>query len=440
MEKNIVEYRPSGKTSRFGCYVFLTKSMMGAGMLQLSSVCLAYGWVLGIGLCMFAALMTIVALVFNAQLAKDHPGQIISFYTVSKHISPGVCWLIDIACILDCFGASVGYIQVTGMMMSQILLQLTDWNMDALALGRYVELIMIVILAPFCFVKGISKTAILSAVGLACISYVSFIPLLYVGSGSNMDVVTPIWPDSFWGSMRKLPVYFFAFSCMQNLFTVVNDIDVFTTKRVNLVCSSAVLTGLLIYLVVMLVPFATFGNLTKMVFLDNYDKNAVPIQIAFIATAIQVSIGYVLVIHPTRQSVLSLWYREEEPERRKEVRLRVIITTVLIIASLGIALLTNSLDTVTEITGLMGANTYCFTAPSYMFYLRYHPKYYKEYEALSVSVNPDAAVYSGNTKSQTATTPHRGLWLLSIACLVVSAILYPVCLSAIIYGMVTTGS
>lgn len=432
MEKNIEEPYRSGKTSQFGCYVFLTKSMMGAGMLQLSSVCLAYGWVLGIGLCIFAALMTIVALVFNSQLARDHPGQLISFYTVSKHISPGVCWLIDIACILDCFGASVGYIQVTGMMMSQILLQLTNWDIHVLTLGRYVELVMIAVLAPFCFVKGISKTAILSAVGLACITYVSFIPLVYINSAGSSDVVTPVWPDSFWGSMRKLPVYFFAFSCMQNLFTVVNDIDVFTTKRVNFVCSTAVLTGLGIYLVVMLVPFATFGTLTETVFLDNYPKDSLPIQVAFIATAIQVSIGYVLVIHPTRQSVLSLWYREEEPERKTELRLRVIITLVLVIASLGIALLTNSLDTVTEITGLMGANTYCFTAPSYMFYLRYHPKKYKDYDALSVCVNPDASVYNES--------PHRKLWYLSIACLVVSAILYPVCLTAIIYGMVTTGS
>lgn len=424
------------KTSQFGCYVFLTKSIMGAGMLQLSSVCLAYGWVLGIGLCIFASLMTIVALIFNAQLAKDHPGKMISFYTVSKHISPGVCWLIDIACALDCFGACVGYIQVTGMTVSQILLQLfPSWSIEALTLGRYVELIMIAALAPFCFSKGISKTAVLSAIGLACITYVSFIPLLYIGTGAP-DVVTPVWPESFWGSMRKLPVYFFAFSCMQNLFTVVNDIDVFTTKRVNIVFTSAVLTGLCIYLVVMLVPFATFGKATQVVFLDNYDKESIPVQIAFIATAIQVSIGYVLVLHPTRQSVLSLWHREVEPQRKNEVRVRIIITAVLIVSSLGIALLTNSLETVTEITGLLGANTYCFTAPSYMFFLRYHPKYFKDYDALSLSVNPDAPVYLHTKES----SPHRALWHLSIWCLVISAFLYPVCLSAIIFGMVTTGS
>lgn len=322
------------------------------------------------------------------------------------------------------------------MTVSQILLQLfPSWSIEALTLGRYVELIMIAALAPFCFSKGISKTAVLSAIGLACITYVSFIPLLYIGTGAP-DVVTPVWPESFWGSMRKLPVYFFAFSCMQNLFTVVNDIDVFTTKRVNIVFTSAVLTGLCIYLVVMLVPFATFGKATQVVFLDNYDKESIPVQIAFIATAIQVSIGYVLVLHPTRQSVLSLWHREVEPQRKNEVRVRIIITAVLIVSSLGIALLTNSLETVTEITGLLGANTYCFTAPSYMFFLRYHPKYFKDYDALSLSVNPDAPVYLHTKES----SPHRALWHLSIWCLVISAFLYPVCLSAIIHGIVTTGS
>ena len=417
------------KAGLFGCYVFLTKSMMGAGMLQLASVCAAYGWILGIGLCIFAALMTIVALMFNCQLAKDHPGPIISFYTVSKHISPGICWLIDIACILDCFGACVGYVQTTGMMMSATLLQLTGWSITQSSLELYIKIIMVAILGPFCFARGISQGAILSAVGLACIAYVCAMPLVYCFQTAD-DVVTPLWPSSFMGSLARLPVFFFAFSCMQNLFSVVNDIDNFTVKRVNTVCISAVSTGLVIYLVVMCVPFAAYGVKTATIFLENYPQDQVPIQIALIATAIQVSIGYVLVLHPTRQSVLSLWYREEEPEARRERKLRYIITGILILGTLGIALLTNSLDTVTEFTGLLGANTYCFTAPSYMFYMRYHPKYYKQYDESGRSV-------AGNLAVTYTESPHKALWYLSIGCLILSAILYPLCLSAIIYALAT---
>jgi len=417
------------KAGLFGCYVFLTKSMMGAGMLQLASVCAAYGWILGIGLCIFAALMTIVALMFNCQLAKDHPGPIISFYTVSKHISPGICWLIDIACILDCFGACVGYVQTTGMMMSATLLQLTGWSITQSSLELYIKIIMVAILGPFCFARGISQGAILSAVGLACIAYVCAIPLAYCYQTGD-DVVTPLWPSSFMGSLARLPVFFFAFSCMQNLFSVVNDIDHFTVKRVNTVCIGAVSTGLLIYLVVMCVPFAAYGTKTATIFLENYPQDQVPIQIALIATAIQVSIGYVLVLHPTRQSVLSLWYREEEPEARRERKLRYIITGILILGTLGIALLTNSLDTVTEFTGLLGANTYCFTAPSYMFFRRYHPKYYKDYDEASRSV-------AGNLAVTYTKSPHKSLWYLSIGCLILSAILYPLCLTAIIYALAT---
>ena len=393
------------KTSLFGCYVFLTKSMMGIGMLQLASVCAAYGWVLGIGLCVFAAGMTVVALMFNCQLAKDHPGSVISFYTVSKHISPSMCWLIDIACILDCFGASVGYVQTTGLMMTDLLLQVTDWTIAPDVLCRYIQLIMIAVLGPFCFLKGISKTAILSAIGLACIAYICVIPMVY--SAKQPGTITPLWPESFMGSMAKLSIYFFAFSCMQNLFTVVNDIENFTVRRVNAVCVSAVSTGLLVYLIVMIIPFAAFGTMTQTIFLANYNPETLAIQIAFFATVVQVSIGYVLALHPTRQCILSLWYREAEPEAAREQRLRFMITGALVVGTLGIALLTDNLDAVTAFTGLIGANTYCFTAPSYMFYLRY--KYSKD---------------------------HRVMWILSIACLALSAVLYPVCLTAIIYEMI----
>ena len=400
------------KTSWVGTYGFLTKSMLGAGMLQLASVCAAYGWVLGIFLCVFAALMTIVALFFNAQLAKDHPGKVISFYTVSKHVSPAACWIIDIACILDCFGASISYIQTTGMMLSTTLLQITDWDLSKATLSLYIKLVMVAVLAPFCFLRGISHASILSYIGIACISYVCIMPFLYISEASE-TIVTPIWPDSFMGSMRKLPVYFFAFSCMQNLFTVVNEIENFTVRRVQTVCASAVTTGLFLYIVVMLVPFATFGSAVKDVFLESYQPDRLPVQTAYILTALQVSIGYVLVIHPTRQSILSLWYREAEPAEQQERKLRLIITGILVVLTVGVALLTDNISTVTELTGLYGANTYCFTAPSYMFYKRYHPKNFKE------------------------AAPHQGMWYLSIACLAISALIYPVCTAAIIYGIVS---
>jgi amino acid permease len=373
--------------------------------------------------------MTIVALMFNSQLAKDHPGAIISFYTVSKHISPGICWLIDIACVLDCFGACVGYVQTTGMMLSKTLLELTSWTVSQNTLSLYIKLIMVAILGPFCFSRGISQGAILSAIGLACIGYVCVMPLVYIAD-SPENVITPLLPSSFMGSLARLPVFFFAFSCMQNLFSVVNDIDNFTVKRVNTVCVSAVSTGLVIYLIVMCVPFAAYGINTKMVFLDNYPQDKVPIQIALIATAIQVSIGYVLVLHPTRQSVLSLWYRETEPEARTEKKLRYIVTGILIVGTLGLALLTNDLDIVTSFTGLLGANTYCFTAPSYMFFLRYHPKHYAKYDAIGESVMGNMAVTYTNAT-------YRRLWYLSIGCLALSAILYPLCLVAIIYELAT---
>ena len=214
---------------------------------------------------------------------------------------------------------------------------------------------------------------------------------------------------------------------MQNLFTVVNEIENFTVRRVRTVCASAVSTGLVLYLVVMLVPFAAYGTGVADIFLKSYDVTKLPVQIAFILTAIQVSIGYVLVIHPTRQSILSLWYRGSEPSEKHERRLRVIITAILIMGTLGVALLYDGIGTVTEITGLYGANTYCFTAPSYMFYKRYHPRNFSEAERKETK----ESIENNNIE------PHMKLWYLSIGCLVISALIYPVCTAAIIYGMVS---
>jgi amino acid permease len=282
----------------------------------------------------------------------------------------------------------------------------------------YIKLVMVAALAPVCFLRGISHASILSYIGIACIVYVCALPFMYLGERPE-TVVTRMWPVSFMGSMRKLPVFFFAFSCMQNLFTVVNEIENFTVERVQSVCASAVSTGLVLYLVVMIVPFYAYGVDVQSIFLASYNPDKVPVQVAYILTAVQVSIGYVLVIHPTRQSILSLWYREEEPAEAHERKLRYIITAILVAATVGIALLTNDIGTVTEFTGLFGANTYCFTAPSYMFYKRYHPR--------NVANKP-----RGDNIQL-----HMRMWYLSIACLVVSALIYPVCTAAILYGIIS---
>jgi amino acid permease len=296
---------------------------------------------------------------------------------------------------------------------------MTGWNVSKDSLLLYIKIATAVALAPFCFLRGISHASILSYIGIACITYVCIMPFFYISDAPDAMNI-PVWPNSFMGSMRKLPVYFFAFSCMQNLFTVVTEIENFTVRRVQTVCASAVSTGLVLYLVVMLVPFFCFGSTVADVFLWSYPPTKIPVQLAYILTALQVSIGYVLVIHPTRQSILSLWYREAEPAESQERKFRIIITLILVVLTMGIALVTNSISTVTELTGLYGANTYCFTAPSYMFYKRYHPRNFKE----------DGQSVDGITK-------HMKLWYLSIACLVISALIYPVCTAAIIYGIVS---
>jgi amino acid permease len=114
-------------------------------------------------------------------------------------------------------------------------------------------------------------------------------------------------------------------------------------------------------------PYITYGKSVKSNFLENVESTGWWATLARIAAALQVSIGFVLVIHPTRNSIMGMMYRGGSPADKDEFKIRMIVTTISIVLSVGVALLVNKLSDPLDIAGLFGANTMCFAVPSYLF-------------------------------------------------------------------------
>lgn len=389
-------------------YSVLTKSMLGSGLFFMAYACAKFG-IIAAGIMIFVAgAVTWVSLRALSELAIEFKSDDPSFYSISMRIIPGLKWAIDIAVILSCFGAATGYVITAGDLLSKGLINIIKWDSKSFSVDStkiVIQSIMILSLAGLGFMREISGTKYANLFGLTSLFYIVVTTFVY----SDMSMASPdlLYMENFLSAMGTFPTFIFAFACQMNVFQIANELKNPTVKRMDVITMSSTLTGLIIYLPIMIFPVLTFGKDVSENYLNSLDSHKIPVQIAYILAALSVSISYVLQIHPLRRSILSMYYRDRKPGAAEERRNRIIVVSIVMLATFGVAVGVRKIDIVTNFTGLLGGNTMGFVMPS-LLYLRYYGI-------------------------------RRNVFSIMVACvLVFSLLLYPLCLTGIIYDIVKT--
>lgn len=73
-------------------------------------------------------------------------------------------------------------------------------------------------------------------------------------------------------TLKNLSIFVFSFTCHQNVFTIVNELKKPTQQRVDTVFVFSIGCALLLYLVVSIEGYATYGNYVKGNILLNYPQ------------------------------------------------------------------------------------------------------------------------------------------------------------------------
>ena len=388
-------------------YSILTKSMIGSGLFVMAYGCFKFGIVMATIMLAIASLITWISLRTLSVLAIDYIHEQPSFYSISEKLIPKYKWVIDVSVILNCLGASTGYVITAGDLLSIGLYNMFQWQGASFPMSstkKIIQATMIVSLAPLCLMKEMSGTKIANLIGLTCLLYIVITTFVYCDLHSMSTDL--LYMDNFLTAIGSFPTFIFAFACQMNVFQIANELKNPTVKRMNVISLSSTLTGLIIYIPIMILPFLTFGNSIEPNYLTNLGKDKIPVQIAYILAAVSVSISYVLQVHPLRRSILSLYYGSRTPAKTEEKRNRYIVVSAILLVTFGIAVGLDKIDVVTNFTGLLGGNTMCFLMPSILYLRRYGFK----------------------------TDPFS---ILVMAVGAFSIILYPLCLTGIIYDMVS---
>jgi amino acid permease len=316
------------------CVLNLANTIIGAGMLGLPGAFAGTGYVGGSLLTVAGALCSANGLVLLSKAAQQAGHMPSSFYTVAHAAVPHYTILIDLAVALKCFGVATGYlITVSDCMvkaLDHILVQEQvpeEENEPDDALIRLVPPLWITVLLsrqfwvmgavmavlPVSFYRTLDDLKKASALALVFVLFLAFGIVAYAHGWA--DPCLDLDEQSCRGSVvaftdlattaSKLPIFVFAFTCHQNIFPVVNELQQRTQNKINLIIVASIGLALVLFYTVALQGYQTFGSKTRGDVVLNYPETAHVTWLRF-CIAIMLALHYPLQLDPARRCIKSL--------------------------------------------------------------------------------------------------------------------------------------
>lgn len=370
------------------------------------------GIVLGIIVIVWAGATAAFGLYLQTRCAAYLERGSSSFFALSQITYPNAAIIFDAAIAIKCFGVGVSYLIIIGDLMPGVVLGFTsEEGLAHFLLDRHfwVTAFMLVCI-PLSYLRRLDSLKYTSIVALISISYLVVLVVYHFCAQDTLPdghYTTPLriftWKSPV-AALSALPVIVFAYTCHQNMFSVLNEIADNSHFRTTSVVGVSIGSAASIYVLVAITGYLSFGNEVGGNIVAQYAPSA-SATIGRAAIVVLVMFSYPLQVHPCRASVdavlkwrpsasfkqrlsrsatpstSSLGVPSSSPpgdtpllptgKKRKieisETRFA-IITTVIIILSYIVAMTVSSLEAVLAYVGSTGSTSISFILPGLFYY------------------------------------------------------------------------
>jgi len=297
------------------CYINLSSTVLGAGILGVPFAFSKAGWILGTIFLVSGAVFSGVGLHLLSLCAVELSlsSSTTSFYSVAEKSIPGYSFLIDLIIALKCFGISIAYLIVIGDSLPKAMEQISA---PIYLTKRSTCLVLSFLLyGPISYFPTLDALKITSLISGLMIIYLTLLIFCYslginnLNPCNQLENITHCLGNSSlfefnFDTLKMVPIFFFGFSCQQNTFTIVNELKNPTQKRINSVFLASMSTAFVIYSTVCFAGYKTFGNNVTADILKMYPENTLT-TISRIMLSIIVAFHYPLQLNPARKCILS---------------------------------------------------------------------------------------------------------------------------------------
>ncbi|QIW95566.1 hypothetical protein AMS68_001084 [Peltaster fructicola] len=353
------------------------------------------GIVLGVIVILWSGLTAGFGLYLQTLCARYLDRGAASFFALSQLTYPNAAVLFDAAIAIKCFGVGVSYLIIIGDLMPGVVKGFGDAGDATYLIDRHfwITAFMLVVI-PLSFLRRLDSLKYTSIVALVSIAYLVVLVVYHFASGdtlSDRGQVHVVGAQGVVAVLASFPVIVFAYTCHQNMFSILNEIRDNSPFRTTAVVTSSIGTAASIYILVAITGYLSYGDNVLGNIIAQY-KPSVASTVGRAAIVVLVMFSYPLQVHPCRASVdaVSKWRparRQElsppassptrpssnklpsrgKPEDMSELRFA-IITTVIIILSYIVAMTVNSLDKVLAFVGSTGSTSISFILPGLFYY------------------------------------------------------------------------
>ncbi|RYG63146.1 hypothetical protein EON64_16515 [archaeon] len=376
------------ESSIAACYFALANTIMGAGTLGLPFAVSNTGYVLGSVLLCVSGLASSFALhcLSLCALKLPYPS---SFYRVASTALPHSEKLIDLAVILKCFGVATSYLIVIGGLMPDAMKDIygsSEGNAKSVFESRLLWVsVGFVMVTPLSFFQQLGALRYTSFFSILFLLFLALLVVLFAAKVSGMDPCqdtddnevctgSRVNAQLTLESMRVFSIFIFGFTCHQNMFTIVNELQAVSIARCNRVILYAIGTALTVYLVIANCGYYTYGDQVESNILQSYPKLPV-VSLARIFVSLLVCFTYPLQCNPARRCVMTLLAdvlrdKDKEPEELQHaVMVRyTAVTTVFLGLSFVIALSVEDLGLMLSLVGATGSTLVSYILPGFCYY------------------------------------------------------------------------
>lgn len=391
----------------------LLNTIVGAGILAMPYGLRCNGLVFGAFLVVWSALTSAFGLYLQNKVAKvagaNGP---VSYFSLCQMTYPQLLVIFDAAIAIKCFGVGISYLVVIGDLMPKILdsLGAGAWAHDR---NLWISVFVVFLVAPLSYLRLLALLRYLGAVALFSVLYLVCLVVEHWVRDKTDRVVDMVGPLSWRQTLASFPMFVFAYTCHQNMFSIVNELQPGAagsrTRQANRVIRNAVVVSCSVYLVVGVLGYLTFGRAVNPNIVTMYPRDSVTSLVGRMCIVVMVSMAFPLQCHPCRASVNNIYHtffpdaaQAEDaaallgdslpqddgedshgapavllPPRRFRV-----ITTAIVVAAYAVALCVTSLAKVLAFVGSTGSTSISFILPGLFGYMLVRPRDPEQWTAL----------------------------------------------------------
>lgn len=296
-----------GSASMMSSNINLVNTIIGAGTLAMPLAMSHFGVMLGVILIVWCGLTSAFGLYLQGRCSRYIDRGSSSFFALSQMTYPNAAVVFDAAIAIKCFGVGVSYMIIIGDLMPGVVEAFGTGaeGLPFLADRKFwITVFFLVFIIPLSFPKKLDSLKYTSLVALVSIGYLIILVVYHFAADDHSDrgeIRLITWEGPV-AALSSLPVIIFAYTCHQNMFSILNEIQDNSPGSIIGVIVSSIGSAASVYVLVAITGYLTFGSGVGANIVSMYSAS-IPSTIAKAAIVILVTFSVPLQIHPCRASV-----------------------------------------------------------------------------------------------------------------------------------------